>query len=202
MSPASDNPVRPGDDLIDRIVREVLLRLADTSTETTTPPALPSVITADDVEAVPSGGALTVSEKAVVTPAARDILRARKVQLVRTGAPAANSASRVVVLHQDGSGREIEPDDELVRRTVASLQDGAVGAVVVVRHPHRLVVKLNRHALVVAAVVLAGHEEALREDDFFPNVLVTSLGTPQALVRRWYGYLAESASRRGMYGSP
>ena len=200
MSLASDNPVRPNDDLIDLIVREVLLRLADTSTETT-PPALPSVITADDVEAVPSGGALTVSERAVVTPAARDILRARKVQLVRTAAPAASSASRVVVLHQDGSGRETEQEEELVRRTIASLQGGAVGAVVVVQRPHRLVAKLNRHTAMVAAVVRAGHEEALREDDFCPNVLVTSLGTPQALVRRWCGYLAESASRRGMVGS-
>ena len=202
MSLGSDNLVRPDADLIDRIVREVLLRLADTSTETTAPRALPSVITADVVEAVPSGGALTVSEKAVVTPAARDILRARKVQLVRTGAPAANSASRVVVLHQDGSGGETEQDEELVRRTIASLQGGAVGAVVVVQRPHRLVVKLNRHTAMVAAVVLAGHEEALREDDFFPNVLVTLLGTPQALVRRWCGYLAESASRRGMVGGP
>lgn len=69
------------DELLEQVVREVLRRLQ--SPPPPAPPRTAAVVTLDDVVGRAESGPLLVAPRAVVTPAARDWLRERGIEIVR-----------------------------------------------------------------------------------------------------------------------
>ncbi len=181
-------------DLVERIVREVLDRLTTDRGRIPSAPA-GAPLTLADVESLPPGSRLEIGAATVITPAARDELRQRRIELVRTSVPSADPRPDVPILTQTNSADELRSEQELIAQTVQAI-DTAAGVLVLARRPHRVAAQLNRESRIEAAVVRAGQEESLGEPGFLPNVLVAPRYSPRALPPRWSRHLAEMARKR------
>lgn len=181
-------------ELVEQIVREVLSRLTgDRGRLPVAPVGAP--LTLADVESLPPGSRLEIGTATVITPAARDELRRRRIELVRTSVPTAGPRPDVPILTQTDRADELQSERELIIRTIQVI-DGAAGVLVLARRPHRVAAQLNRESRIEAAVVRAGQEESLGEPGFLPNVLVAPRYSPRALPPRWSLHLAEMARKR------
>ena len=77
-----------------------------------------SVITEDDVRALPEGARLRVAESARLTPLAADIVRERRIELVRRAPRRGNRAEKIVAVGADHGGY---PMKEELKKLLAEL---------------------------------------------------------------------------------
>jgi pyruvate/2-oxoglutarate dehydrogenase complex dihydrolipoamide acyltransferase (E2) component len=217
---------------IQRIVQEVLRRLgqiaqgqtqAQTQTQaqvssdridaTTVAPAITklvwsqSVVSAEALQGRLDGiGQLVVSPKAIVTPAARDELRERGIDLAREGELDSGLRSvpvgvqDTVVAAQTAQAIPITSDDEWTTFFHRSIQNGD-SPLAVAPDPHRLACLVNRDETVRAVAVtdLRHLEDAVSQTA--ANVLCVSpavlAGTPLSLVCRRFQQVARSSVASG-----
>ncbi|SFH85874.1 hypothetical protein [Planctomicrobium piriforme] len=137
-----------------------------------------SVVTAESLENVSAGASISVLPKAIVTPAAQDVIRGRKLTLIRQAAPAASaetkSAAAVVTtspllivvknskavdqLWQELAGgwkREFLgcPDDAAKLATGEICRGGAGQVVILADQTHRAACLANRNEKVKAVAI-------------------------------------------------
>jgi hypothetical protein len=137
-----------------------------------------SVITADVLEKIPSGKDVRIPAKAIVTPAARDIVKARKLRLHRVDVrnsssstspkSVASSSNRLLIVVQNTAAvdqlystlngtwqRELVgcPDDA-AKLAIAELSRGGASTVVILaEQTYRAAALANRHQAVKAVAI-------------------------------------------------
>ncbi len=108
-------------DDIRQLVREALQQQIGGVVSATTPPApqtaqaetvidesVKDVITEADVRDVPVGAKLLIRANAIITPAAQDVIRARKLELRHRTARAATGKQRIIALGADHGGFDMK----------------------------------------------------------------------------------------------
>jgi hypothetical protein len=182
MTPQNPGPAAVDPQAIRAIVEEVVRRIRSESVVISAPaaaaaprsPAAPAtftgkVITLDVVERLPAGTArLTIAERAVVTPSARDRAKERRISIERSGPAAGPSSGRPLIVAfadagPDAAGRAAE----IVRAVPRASQLPATGLADVIhsiathasRDAARAILLTTRPA---AAVVLANRSASLR----------------------------------------
>lgn len=173
----------PSAALVESIVQAVLARLHAEQPDATAPAtAVQPLLTLADVSSIRGGGELHIGSRTVITPAARDELAARGVRLIRSGSPPARAHSSA---DSPPAARGMQADEQRAAEIADDLRHTPGVRVITASRPYRLCCLLNRFDHVCAATIEVGHESALEENGFSPNVLVAPVITPQPLLRRW-----------------
>lgn len=170
---------------IDRIVANVLNQLGSTSAAPQSAVPVPAqvvdavvieerIITAELIERYPAGQQLQIPEKAIITPAARDVVRDRQFQIVKSvagsKAPAKSSPSRTtayIVHHSEALERALSemgirtdllgcPDDA-AKDAISDICRGDADTVMIfAEQVHRAACFANRNEKVKAVTVRDG----------------------------------------------
>ncbi len=193
----------PRAETIATIVREVLAKMdlpaSAPATSTPSEAAVSSgrLVTLADVESLAPDSSLEVAPATIITPAARDELKLRRIQIVRGAIVETSVRIEVAVVEEDSNATTAdETDSQLVARVVEAVSSGGVGVLVLATRPHRVCCLLNRDSRIEAAVVAPGETSALEESAFQPNVLVAPRFSPSALRRRWRAELQRTRRNR------
>lgn len=136
------------------------------------------VITADTLDEITNGSMVSILEKAIVTPAARDVARERDIRLIRNGAATPDSGkvhslnprpltlNAYIVRHTESLARALDDQlkdgrrellgcpDDAAKRAISDICRGDAGRVLIfAAQAHRAACLANRNEKVKAAVV-------------------------------------------------
>ena len=190
---AADPSQNETERVVDRVVKEVLRRLRSPSKQQLPNAALFSrVIAVADIETLSADTSISVSPQAIITPAARDELRQKRIQVISSPDSHQSTNSELRTLRQGmrWQGSVLDTSTKLANAVQTEISAGISGVLVLAEDPHHVTCLANRCERVRAAVMQSGCETSIEQSLLAANVLVMTMDSSDSFAHRCQALIA------------